>query len=494
MKNGLRPVLPLIVVAYATLGVLYAACTPPWQVPDEPAHYNYIRALAEEGLLPVMEEGDYDQGYLQQLTEQRFPPDMPIAALTYEDHQPPLYYLIAAPFYLLFDGALLPLRLLSVALGTLVLLIAYGVIRTLFPNHPFLAITATALIAFLPQHVAMTAGVNNDTLAEVALGLVLWTSIRYATGQSEQRPTAIRLGLTLGLALLTKTSAFVALPVALVAVAVRAWRQGEEGPADPREAPLCVALGNAGWMLLAAALLAGPYLIRNVALYGWNDPLGLARHNAVVVGQLRTTDALAQYGWPWLLERGARFTFQSFWGQFGWMGVPLQPAVYLALALFSALLLTGFLGWLLNPRRARLAVGQRDGLLLLTLSAVLTMASYFWYNLTFVQHQGRYLFPALIPLALGAALGLEWLLAPHTARWAAAALAGVGVLLLVWGILQGDLALIPTATAFGLAALVGLPLLWPAAGRWATVAWLGAGLVVLNLHALFGAIVPMLGR
>jgi hypothetical protein len=29
------------------------------------------------------------------------------------------------------------------------------------------------------------------------------------------------------------------------------------------------------------------------------------------------------------------------------------------------------------------------------------------YNLTFVQHQGRYLFPALIPLGTAAALGLS---------------------------------------------------------------------------------------
>ena len=49
---------------------------------------------------------------------------------------------------------------------------------------------------------------------------------------------------------------------------------------------------------------------------------------------------------------------------------------------------------------------------LLLLSALLTFLSFLWYNTKFVQHQGRYLFPALIPLGLALALG--WWTA---ARW-----------------------------------------------------------------------------
>ena len=30
----------------------------------------------------------------------------------------------------------------------------------------------------------------------------------------------------------------------------------------------------------------------------------------------------------------------------------------------------------------------------------MTAGGFLWYNLTFVQHQGRYLLPALLPLAL----------------------------------------------------------------------------------------------
>jgi hypothetical protein len=41
---------------------------------------------------------------------------------------------------------------------------------------------------------------------------------------------------------------------------------------------------------------------------------------------------------------------------------------------------------------------------------VLTFGGLLYYNFTFVQHQGRYLFPALIPLGLLFTLGLDqWL-------------------------------------------------------------------------------------
>ena len=488
MSTSGRWALVAILLACAALGLLYAAYTPAWQVPDEPAHYNYIRGLVERGALPVMEPGDYDQAYLERLTAGRFPPDLSIAPLTYEDHQPPLYYLLAAPLYRLFDGALLPLRLFSVGLGLLLLVVTCRLVRTLFPDRPFLALATVALIAFLPQHLAMTAGVENDGLAELLLAAVLWVTVRMTTDESRglARRDSLILGLLLGCSLLTKTTAYVGLPVALAGLALRGWRE-RRGGGSARPAVV-----GAGLALLVALLLAGPWLARNVAIYGWQDPLGLARHAQVVIGQPRTADWLARYGWVGLTGRFLRTTFNSFWGQFGWMGVPLHEPFYAALGLFSALLAAGFLGWRFDRRRPRLSPAQADGLRLLALSALLTTATYVWYNLTFVQHQGRYLFPALVPLALGAALGLDWLLSPPVARWAAGGLMGAAALLVVWGLARGDLPLLPLLTAGGLAALCGLAAWRPGAGRWLALALLACALVALDLYALFGAIVPTL--
>ena len=101
-------------------------------------------------------------------------------------------------------------------------------------------------------------------------------------------------------------------------------------------------------MLVPAVLLSAPWFIRNGLTYGWRDPTGLARHDVVVEGQPRSSEWLALYGWGGLLGRMARTTFQSFWGQFGWMAVPLPPRIYHALALLSTLLIAGFIAWLIR--------------------------------------------------------------------------------------------------------------------------------------------------
>jgi hypothetical protein len=52
---------------------------------------------------------------------------------------------------------------------------------------------------------------------------------------------------------------------------------------------------------------------------------------------------------------------------------------------------------------------------ILTAAVFLGIIAYAYYNRTFVQHQGRYLFTALAPLALGVALALDALL--RLLRW-----------------------------------------------------------------------------
>jgi 4-amino-4-deoxy-L-arabinose transferase-like glycosyltransferase len=389
----------VIVAIYVVLGVLYATLTPTWQVPDEPAHYNYIRSLAEGRGLPVIEPGDYDQNYLSRLTTEKFPPELSIEPLEYADHHPPLYYLLATPVYLLFDGALLPLRLLSVLFGAALLVVAFGTVRAIFPARPELALMAAAFIAFIPQHVAMTAGVENDALAELIVGGALWALVIYVGGGRE-RPWPI--GLLLAAALLTKPQAYVVLGVAAVAVVLR-WRRERR--------TVGWAVGQLAWMFIPALLLSAPWFIRNGLIYGWSDPTGLARHDEVVAEQMRTSEFLALHGWTSYWKRALTFTFQSFWGQLGWMAVPLPTRVYQALALLSALLFAGFIIYLVQHRR-RLPIPplpHSSAPLLLVLSAFFTLSSYVWYNLTFVQHQGRYLFPALIPIGTAAALGLNTL-------------------------------------------------------------------------------------
>ncbi|MDI7274449.1 MAG: glycosyltransferase family 39 protein [Anaerolineae bacterium] len=478
----------LIVAAYVAVAAQYARLTPPWQAPDEPAHYNYVRHVAERGELPILQPGDYPHDYLEEIKASRFPPHMSIDSIRYESWQPPLYYLPAAGVYRLaqgwsLEGRLFALRLISVLYGALLIVVAGRIADSLAPGQPWLALGTMALVATVPMHTAMTAAVNNDTLAELWVALILWQLLARL-----QAPDGLRawlgLGATLGLAALTKTSTWIVLPLVVGVVCYVTWRDR----LGRGRLLLCRGLAVA---LPALALLL-PWLARNVSVYGIGDPLAFSRHSAVVVGQLRTADWLADVG----LRRGLadllKTTFQSFWGQFGWMGVPIDLRLYRGLAIATGLSLLGLA--LRVPRDwRRLGRDERARRLLLVGSTALTGASFLWYNLSFVQHQGRYLFPALIPIALCLVAGWREITQQSRRTLFVGVLCGAAVALggasLIRGQAQDKRTL---AGLLGFAALSGL--VPPAPGLGAD--WLYALpyplLIALDLLCLYGYVLPCL--
>ena len=495
----------MLLSAYLVLGALFAVRTPPWQAPDEPAHYNYVRQLVE-GQLPVIEPGDWDQSYLSQIVGAEFAPAYPVDGITYEDWQPPLYYLLQAPVYRLTGGSLTAMRLLSVALGAGVVALAYVVGRAVFGRvAPALAVAA--FVAFLPQHLAILGSVNNDALSELIIAAILallvtpWPDAPPEGGRASRRLLA--LGLLLGAGFLTKGQAYLMAPVVGVFLLVHYWPRPDRLPRPVRSMQLVRSL----LLVFVPALLIGLlWWGRNVTVYGGVDVIGKAAHDAVVVGQPRTAEWLAQYGLAGTLGRFARTTFVSFWGQFGWMAAPLPGWMVGGLLALTGVAALGLLlavvqaqgskpprpmgeGWgegsstqgSKPPRpmgegwgegspahrsHERSASEDADpatrysplatrhspprSSLVLGLTFLLTLGLHIAYNLTFVQHQGRYLYPALIPIAVGFVAGLNyWLRAlvgrfaksPYTAEWLLpVGLAGllIGIALFaLWRILPG---------------------------------------------------------
>ena len=523
--------LAAIVATYCVLGVLYAVETPKWQTPDEPAHFNYTQFVAQSGRLPVLHVGDYPAQYLEEIKAARFPAAMSVSSIRYESHQPPLYYAWAALLYdatigLPFDLQFLILRLFSVALGALLLLAAYRLVCTLFPGEELLALGATGFIALVPMHLALTAAVNNDTLAELLLMLLLWQCALTVREGADARRT-VCIGVLLGLALLTKTTIYLpAIGTALATVWLCAspqppevaengdqdlqglWQGAKQLPGGRAVFALSsvqhtkAGFRNIALVLAVALLLAGPWFVRNALVYGGMDLLAWKRHELVVAGQLRTAERLAQLGLPALIREFALTTFRSFWAQFGWMGVPVDQRIYLGLALFSTLSAMGLALFVLRLLRrpipqtpgpyGRLEPWQAVGSALLALSAFWTVVTYVGYNLGFWQPQGRYLFTALGPLSVGFALALRELLRPKTARRLAMGLLPVGLLLLGYGLWRRDvpkwsLALWASALAW-LGAAAWLPTRW----RWLPPVLLSGAFVALNLVCVSAFVVPYL--
>lgn len=418
-----QTLLALILLAYGLITIGYGVANPLFEAPDEHSHYFTTQYIAETGRLPVVEE-EYDEWTGQ------------------EAAQPPLYYLLGAPFVALIDtgGArqevwLNPyawigdastlnnlnwvvhtpaegwpwrgwplaahlLRLLSTLFGAATLLAIYGSGRLLWAEDDIKPLLATALVAFLPQFNFIHATVTNDSLITFLCSAAIYQLLsfwrRYADGTEPPRLAArlVLLGLTIGLAALTKTAGILLLVYSLGFLGVLAWRYN-------RPKLLAWAVGLTGG---AAVLVAGWLWWRNFSLYG--DPtaanqfirLAGGDRNASISQVLGETDGLltslvAIFGWFNL--RAPAWVYWTWW----------TIALAAGLGGLSCLIFNGE-GSRPRVRRAGTALpGWALGLMLAGWVA-LVYAGLFSFMLRTEAAQGRLLFPAILPISLGVAWGL----------------------------------------------------------------------------------------
>ncbi len=418
-----------LVVVFLALAAYYSLVNPPFEAPDEVWHFAYVREIAQAHGLPVMLAGT-NQPWAQEGT------------------QAPLYYLLGAPLIAWMDSPLpLPaanpfarigepqaatndnrnaffhtaadmfpfqdtalalhlLRLYSAVLGGLTVAFTFALAREVFPDVPVLAPLAAAFVAFLPQFLFISAAVNNDNLATLLSTVFLWQLARVLRrGASARR--AVLLGAMAGAALLTKFNTFTLIPLALVAL----FWQGA-----PRRAWRSLFL-NMGLVVLAAALIAGPWYARNLLLYG--DLSGVSLVIEMIGRRVAPLDPVR-----WFLAENAGLRF-STWGVFGWMDILAVPAFYTG---FDLLALAGFVGMLVAAARRAWSVGAT----VLALWVAIVFAELVYYNLQLPAAQGRLLFPALAAWAALWARGILALLPSRAHRPAAVALGAA--LLLVAGL------------------------------------------------------------
>lgn len=429
-KNSSRAILGIILFFQLLFGVMYAVRTPHWQAPDEPAHFNYVRVLAETATFPILQQGDYDQAYLEKIKAAKFPPELAIDSIRYEAHQPPLYYVVALPMYLVARAlnldVVLALRLFNVVLAVFLSLLAFRIFRFVFPSNPLLRLVGVGIIATLPMHIAMSAAINNDTLAEVVVAVILWLSIVRLNGKMNRTRFFVLGGIVYGIALLTKTTIYAS--AALLILGELGYQQisyarqeasaARPAAVKPRRAAL-LSTGKTLLPLFAISLaLSIFWFARNAAVYGVGDLLGWQRHDAVVAGQPTTAQWIADNGLRNTLIDLFAISFKSFWAQFGWMGVLVNDRIYVFLFILSAAATLGALFLLARLWRERNSFPGETRWTWLLLSAllVLVIAADAYYNLKFFQPQGRYLFYALIPIAAWWSGGLNELLNARYAR------------------------------------------------------------------------------
>jgi hypothetical protein len=280
---------------------------------------------------------------------------------------------------------------------------AFGTARRLFPDDRQVALLTVAVVAFLPQFAFTGAYVNNDALAALESAAVLWllSALRW------ERPPArqlLALGFLVGALMITKYTVYpVALVAAMTPLVPALWR-----PAELIRRGVVIAL--------ATVATAGWWFARNWTLYGELVPSQVIANAKAEAGG-NTLFVPVKHGFNVLtLSADTNFwtvTLQSFVGVFGYMDVFLAPVLYWLCLALAALAGLGLVARIYQGpiRQERwVAAGLGSLLIGLTAFATLTISVYGEY-----APLGRYLFGALVPIAIILAAGWTWLGRIHPA-------------------------------------------------------------------------------
>ena len=344
-----------LVVIFLVLAI-HISLTPS-EGPDEVAHFSFIRFVAAHGRLPLDETERLEAGYKADL--------------------PPLYYLIAglagrgldleSPPHLKLtrDNSRLKLvtglenikgwrliwtedpwrgevllwylgRWVSLVGGLLGLVLAYGLFRAVWPDYPWLALSATAVLGFLSTYVYISGITSYESLTG-ALMAAYFGLLFFTINRPERTWLYFGLGLLLGLAAATRQTVWSLLPILPLLILWLAYRQRWRA---------WTVLGRLALVGLGLVLTFGLWLIyvglyfNQVASKGWFWGLvspvligdgsgrtslqiaGLASGGAIGIDNFaRQNDSFWQWGWSF---------FTGVWGH-GWLGWLMLAGWILAL-------------------------------------------------------------------------------------------------------------------------------------------------------------------
>ncbi len=405
-----------ILVGYVLLATIYSIVTPLFEASDELWHYPMVKYMADHGL--------------------QLPPQDPAnpEAWRQEGSQPPLYYMMAAVLTSWIDtsdlehirrinphaniGEIWPdgnanmmvhrttaeafpwhgttlvvhiTRFFSIALGLGTVIVTYVIAREIFPEQPNIALSATALTAFIPMFLFISGSVNNDNLSNLLGNLLTLLVVRLLkTHELPHWRRYMWLGICTGMGLIAKLNLgffipVIALGLLLLSIQLRNWR------------PIVIGGLISGVLTI---VIAGWWYWHNWQLYA--DPTGLAMF-LQMVGR-RAIAANAAQLWS---ERNS-FT-QAYWGFFGGMNVPLPNFIYLLFNIIGGLGLLGAVAFIVYTLLRRKWSFERWIPASVTLLwPVVMFVSYLRWTAETPASQGRLVFVALSSISLWMNVGLTW--------------------------------------------------------------------------------------
>ncbi len=431
----------MVCAAVACLNAIsWSLVSPPFEVPDEPAHFAYVKQLAETGQLPSSSSEELSQEEQNALSalhyeKLRLRPQVHTIQTQQEQEalertlassaretgspaagvaasEPPLYYALeAVPYSLARNGSvldrLLVMRFVSALLAGITALFVYLFVREALPATPWTWSVAGLSIALAPLLGFMSGAVNPDSLL-FAVCAALFYCLARAFRRGLSTRGAIAIGVVTAVGLLTKLNFIGLAPGVLLGLAVLTVRQARvRGPAAYVLLPIAAAIALSPGVLVALVnVLSNRPVLGLVSRSSPSLHSGLAEINYIWQLYLpRLPGTVSDF--PGLLP-AQQIWFDQYVGLYGWLDTPM-PAWVENFALVPALAIALLCGRSLYRSRRAL----RTRALELTTYAVMSVGLMGLIGAASFQHfpstdaefgQVRYLLP-LLPL-LGAVLAL----------------------------------------------------------------------------------------
>ncbi|MDX1416336.1 MAG: glycosyltransferase family 39 protein [Candidatus Promineifilaceae bacterium] len=438
----------LLLLIMLLKGILWSLALPLWQGPDEEDHYNVIQFIGELGRLPDREDTYLidevalsrqlaDVGRLPYAPEQRqvfstgpsgpgeesfstIPPAMrssfELQAVGKLNKATPLYYMIAAVPYRLFQsGDLLTRmqvqRIFALIMSCGIVVVAYLTAKLLFPTDAMMRLTIPTLVAFQPMISQMTAVVSVDGFYFLCYSLLILISIMAIRDRFDWR-YGLALGIIFSIGFLTKPTLSGFAPLIAIMVLYDFWR------GKGRRMQI---FWGAVVMAVMILMLTSWWLVRSLRIN--ND---LFYFNPVLEGHRIIQNPF--YDYQPLVHMLDYYRsvwggiFVTWWAHFGWLDTALPPWIYTLLRFLTFLAITGLVYWLVRnwrrrPTFADWIAGSRNAPLVvwtfLALTLLVPIVLLQFYDLTFWWQygngrglQGRYWLGTIVPMLTFFTLGL----------------------------------------------------------------------------------------
>jgi hypothetical protein len=335
------PVLVLLLL-YAATSLSWLIVTPPFDAPDETAHYDYARYIAATGHLPdhvptALREGDWYTTHWPQpplyyvLVSQavRAVHAEAVSPLTYlefdlaEQHGPSARRIIVRePGDRVATRALFLGRLVSWAFGAGLIVALFAALGAAGASDRTRVMLIASLV-LVPAFTANLAVVNNDSLAAcvaASTAAVMFAIVARPERRERELPAWIGLGVLIGLALSSKSTTSFLIPMALVSCLTGAVSGAVPGAGAAR-----VVLARLCAIAIGAMPCLGFTAARNWMTFG--DPF--ASSLTAVLSKFHPPPPTWTLAGSELYIELSRSLFAGFTAQFGWAAaMPRSAAIW----------------------------------------------------------------------------------------------------------------------------------------------------------------------